>query len=63
MAIFVTGVFANELLLLLQGLSSINDVNWSFVPLLLFAAAIVMFAGLGLLLISHIVPVTRTSKV
>jgi len=54
LVIFIGGVFANELLLLTQGLSAIFAANASFVPLLLFIAAVAMFAGLNLLLLSQI---------
>ncbi|MDO6430574.1 hypothetical protein Q4E93_08250 [Flavitalea sp. BT771] len=52
--IFIAGVFANELLLLAQGLSAIVGGHVPFVPVLLLIAAVTMFAGLNLLLISQL---------
>ncbi len=52
--IFIAGVLINEILLVLQGLSAINYLSGALFPFLLFIAAIIMFAGLALLLIPEI---------
>jgi hypothetical protein len=46
LAAFITGVFANECILLLQSLMATRGIAWMSAPYFLFAAALCMFAGL-----------------
>jgi hypothetical protein len=52
--IFIIGVLANEIFLLIQGLSSIMQTFWSSSGIWLFAASILVFLGLVLLLIHQL---------
>jgi hypothetical protein len=52
--IFITGVVLTEVLLLIQALSAINNVIQSSLPILLFAAATILVAGIFLMLVSQL---------
>ncbi len=46
--IFVSGIFINEILLMVQGVAGLNYIIVPFINELLFAAAIIMFCGIFL---------------
>ena len=52
--LFITGVLANETFLLIQGLRSIMQNGWASSGIFLLAVSLVIFLGLGLLLIHQI---------
>ncbi|MEO6405460.1 MAG: hypothetical protein ABIY51_03055 [Ferruginibacter sp.] len=52
-AIFVTGIIINELLLMLQGITSITYNNIPAINIFLLIAAMIMFTGIALMLISR----------
>lgn len=52
--IFVTGVLANEVGLMLQGFSGILYTTMKWIPVFLFCASVTMFVGLALLGISQL---------
>jgi hypothetical protein len=55
LVIFITGVLLNEVLLLIQALSAMNDGIWSFATILLFAAATIIFGGVVLMFIAQVI--------
>ena len=53
LTLFVIGVIGNEVILLIQTLQAYRLRGWPPAPYLLFAAAVVMFLGLGLFAVSQ----------
>ena len=53
-AIFITGVLLNEVLLVIQASPAINDSIGSIAPVLLFTAATIIFVGVALMFIAQL---------
>jgi hypothetical protein len=53
-AIFITGVLLNEVLLVMQASPAINDSIGSIAPVLLFTAATIIFGGVALMFIAQL---------
>ena len=51
--VFVAGVIINELLLMLQGVAALTYSIVPYMNILLFAAAIILFSGIGIIFISR----------
>jgi uncharacterized membrane protein len=51
-AIFASGIIINEIFLMTQGVAALDYTNIPFINELLLVAALIMFAGLLLLLLS-----------
>jgi len=47
--IFVSGVFTNEILLMIQGIADLNYESVPFIPVLLFITALVLFTGIAMI--------------
>ena len=60
--IFVGGVIINELLLMVQGLSAINDISLSYWNYYLLAAAVIMCSGLLYFALSQFKMSTKESQ-
>ncbi len=54
--IFVLGIFINELFLMIQGISALNNTSIPSINLLLFVAAIIMFTGVLLINVKQYPP-------
>jgi hypothetical protein len=61
--VFVSGIFINEFLLMIQGVFALTSVSVPYINVLLFAAAIIMFAGVLIIGIKqYLFYITTTKK-
>jgi len=47
--VFVSGIFINEILLMIHGIADLNYQKVAFMPLLLFITALILFTGIALI--------------